>query len=196
MEIKDLKVGDEIWYFQTKEGNSFNRAVKPGEIQLVSDIIVEIVEDYFIFFHGHLRKDKVWGKTRMDAWCRLKEDIGQWGSIEENNWVNNLSLNEKDGRPKTISSGTGGGSPVSASGGGGAPNPWNFHVSIASHAGGTPVGGVTGAGSTKSIETNITELMPAKKDKRIICLYTDNEGNLFSSSDEKIGILFPKVAKP
>jgi|GEM_PF-7118169 hypothetical protein len=95
MEIKDLKVGDEIWYFHTKEGNS---------------------------------------------------------------------LNEKDGRNYTVCSKGGDGTKTEGKSGG----TW----------------------------VNITTLMEGKKGKSIICLYTDNEGNLFSSSDEKIGILFPKVAKP
>lgn len=78
----DFKVGDEIWWFRDAFSQSCAAMIYPGDIELVHDTIKEIKAHNLIFWHCTLQANHVWGKTRKEAWARLKSDIEKWGSLD------------------------------------------------------------------------------------------------------------------
>lgn len=82
------KVGDEIWWFQINQGKDnglnygYHKALNPGELDLIHDQVREISDNVLICWHCAKRKDEVWGKTRQEAWDRLKSEISKWGELE------------------------------------------------------------------------------------------------------------------
>ncbi len=84
----DFKVGDEIWWFKVRAwgssafGMGYTNTIDPGAIELVHDVITDIEGETLICWHGTHRAKEVWGKTRKDAWARLKTEIEKWGAVE------------------------------------------------------------------------------------------------------------------
>ena len=86
----DFKVGDEVWWFKVNTPNpssyGYHLNLSPGEIELVHDQIKEIKEDdenvLLVCWHCHKRSNDVWGKTRQEAWNKLKENMEQWGALD------------------------------------------------------------------------------------------------------------------
>ena len=83
-----FKIGDEIWWFKLRTNASsgfsmgYSTSLPPDAIELVHDVITDIKEDALICWHGtHYEKD-VWGKSRKEAWARLKNEIAKWGVLE------------------------------------------------------------------------------------------------------------------
>lgn len=86
----DFKVGDEIWWFKTKtktEGLTygFSLNIPTGGIELVHDQIKEIQGDMLQCWHCCRTKDEVWGKTRFEAWNKLKDELEKWGALDGTN---------------------------------------------------------------------------------------------------------------
>ena len=80
-----FSVGDEIWWFQSKSRISelyMRSNIAPDTIELVHDVITDIQDKTLICWHGSHLASEVWGKTRQEAWDRLKREIEKWGSVE------------------------------------------------------------------------------------------------------------------
>lgn len=79
-----FKIGDEIWWFQAKERMSMYQLsrILPDTIELVHDVITDIKDDTLICWHGTHHPDSIWGKSRKEAWARLKTNIEKWGPVE------------------------------------------------------------------------------------------------------------------
>ena len=83
-----FKIGDEIWWFKVRSKNhssfglGYNSQLSPDEIELVHDVITDIQDDTLICWHGSHHPRDVWGKSRSEAWSRLKKEIEKWGSVE------------------------------------------------------------------------------------------------------------------
>ncbi|HEV7424654.1 MAG TPA: hypothetical protein VGO21_05740, partial [Candidatus Paceibacterota bacterium] len=58
---------------------------KPDSIELVHDIIKDKpTDDGFICgFYTRVQASNVWGRTREEAFKRLKDALEKWGSFEE-----------------------------------------------------------------------------------------------------------------
>lgn len=82
------KIGDEIWWFQVNQKDhglsyGYQKALNPGEIDLIHDQIREIDKDgILICWHCAKRPDEVWGKTRQEAWDKLKGFLSTWGELK------------------------------------------------------------------------------------------------------------------
>lgn len=81
------KIGDEIWWFQINQKDNglnygYHKALIPGEIDLIHDQIREISDDVLVCWHCAKRKNEVWGRTRQEAWDKLKSEISKWGELE------------------------------------------------------------------------------------------------------------------
>lgn len=85
METMTFKPGDEVWWFQTEiPVNNFymKKMLKPDSIKLVHDIVKKITGDILICeFSSHFVED-IWGKSRLDAWTRLKKELEKWGKLD------------------------------------------------------------------------------------------------------------------
>lgn len=83
-----FKVGDEIWWFQINQKDhglsyGFHKALLPGELDLIHDQIREIDKDgILICWHCAKKTHEVWGKTRQEAWDKLKDFLSKWGELE------------------------------------------------------------------------------------------------------------------
>lgn len=64
------------------QGCLYSFALRPGEIELVHDTIKEIKDGWLICWHAQKQPQDIWGKTRKEAWERLKADLEKWGSLE------------------------------------------------------------------------------------------------------------------
>jgi hypothetical protein len=80
----DFKIGDQIWWFQAKERLSMYQLSKisPDTITLVHDVVTDIVEDLLVCWHGTHNPKEIWGKSRKEAWDRLKNELEKWGSLD------------------------------------------------------------------------------------------------------------------
>lgn len=83
-----FKVGDEVWWFKVRaNGNSaygmgYCNNIDPDTIELVHDVVTDIQDESLICWHGTHRAKEIWGKTRQEAWSRLKKEIEKWGAVE------------------------------------------------------------------------------------------------------------------
>jgi hypothetical protein len=84
MKDDDYKIGDEVWWFKASAiGNHTAWGLVPGKVELVHDVITQIIDDDTIVCHfGIHKKNDIWGKTRPEAFSRLKEDLEKWGKLE------------------------------------------------------------------------------------------------------------------
>lgn len=83
----DFKVGDEAWWFKVKTksvgfGMGYHSHLTPDELELVHDVVTDIQDDVLICWHGSHSPKDIWGKTRKEAWARLKSSIEKWGPLE------------------------------------------------------------------------------------------------------------------
>ncbi len=83
----EFQVGDEVWWFKTKtkmEGLTygFSLNIPVNAIELVHDQIKEIDGDTLTCWHSTKRIEDIWGKTRFEAWSRLKEELEKWGALD------------------------------------------------------------------------------------------------------------------
>lgn len=86
----DFKVGDEVWRFQSSQSRDSYRCEKyrfirnlcPGQIELVHDIVLSIEDDLLICQYETYGRNEVWGKSREEAFAKLKENLEQWGKLE------------------------------------------------------------------------------------------------------------------
>lgn len=87
----DFKVGDEVWWFTLKKHTDpshlygMSTTVSPGDIELVHDQIKEIKDDYLQCWHCCKKKSEIWGKTRFEAWSKLKDELEKWGALDGTN---------------------------------------------------------------------------------------------------------------
>ena len=72
-----FKVGDEVWWFKVGRQCSYvyTRDLVPDSIELVHDIITCIDGDSLVCWHSTKDRADIWGKTRQEAWDRLKHSI-------------------------------------------------------------------------------------------------------------------------
>lgn len=80
--IEDFKIGETVWWFNSIN-TLYSHGIKPCDIDLVHDIIKEIKNNELICFHKNIPLEMVWGKTRKEAWNRLKQHIEKWGNVDE-----------------------------------------------------------------------------------------------------------------
>jgi hypothetical protein len=82
--LHDYKVGDEVWWFKVKFENYLEYLVniKVDNIQLVHDIVTKVSDDEITCFHVRLNPSNIWGKSRQEAWNKLKETLEVWGKLE------------------------------------------------------------------------------------------------------------------
>lgn len=80
--IFDYKVGDEIWWFKYDSHELYTTNLMPGKIELVHDVIKEIKDGHLYCWHSSKKPHEVWGKSRKEAWAKLKSHIEKWGSLE------------------------------------------------------------------------------------------------------------------
>lgn len=83
--IADFKIGDEIWWFQATNSNKFchtNKITADG-IELVHDIVHQIRNNLLFSYFGIYEPQYIWGKTREEAWLRLKSNIENWGKFDD-----------------------------------------------------------------------------------------------------------------
>ncbi len=82
----ELKIGDEIWWFQCKSRTSdfyyMRSSIPPDTLELVHDVVTDIKDNTIICWHGTHKPEEIWGKTRQEAWSRLKNEIEKWGAID------------------------------------------------------------------------------------------------------------------
>ena len=81
----NFKVSDEIWWFQCKNritDGYGSRNIMPETIELVHDVVTDIREDILICWHGTHKREEIWGKSRFEAWERLKNEIEKWGALD------------------------------------------------------------------------------------------------------------------
>lgn len=85
MEEMKFKKGDEIWWFQCKSRNNdyyMRSNLPPDTLELVHDVITDIQGDTLICWHGSHNVAEIWGKSRFEAWNRLKNEIEKWGALD------------------------------------------------------------------------------------------------------------------
>lgn len=86
--LSTFKVGDEVWWFKVRSSGSsafgmgYTNHIDPDTIELVHDVITDIQDETFICWHGTHRAKDIWGKSRKEAWSRLKKEIEKWGAVE------------------------------------------------------------------------------------------------------------------
>lgn len=77
----EFKVGDEVWWFQRND-ERIGSYLWPGTIDLIHDYIKEIKDKEIICWHGRLSANQIWGKSRFEAWTRLKDELEKWGKLD------------------------------------------------------------------------------------------------------------------
>jgi hypothetical protein len=80
-----FKVGDTVWWFQVRNSRelfTYNRLLLPDSIELVHDEVTCIADGMLICWHGTHDPLDIWGKTRQQAWDRLKSSIEKWGDLK------------------------------------------------------------------------------------------------------------------
>ena len=89
----EFKVGDEVWWFQSKTNQLTyfdKKKIIPGSIELVHDIITAIElktpkngldDDLLICWCNTHKAGDIWGRTRQEAWDKLKKEIEMWGKL-------------------------------------------------------------------------------------------------------------------
>ena len=85
MEKMTFKKGDEIWWFQSKKrADNYLMCfhITPDTIELVHDVVTDIQDNILICWHGSHNVAEVWGKSRQEAWNRLKNELTKWGELE------------------------------------------------------------------------------------------------------------------
>lgn len=82
-DILNYEIGDEVWWFKINDtqGVMYHLALAPGQIELVHDTIKEFKEGRLVCWHTTKSPSEVWGKTRQEAWDRLKSELEKWGSL-------------------------------------------------------------------------------------------------------------------
>lgn len=84
----NFKVGDEVWWFKVRATDyssfsmGYSNIIPPDSLELVHDVITDIKDETLICWHGTHYPKEIWGKTRKEAWSRLKKEIGRWGELE------------------------------------------------------------------------------------------------------------------
>jgi hypothetical protein len=84
----DFKVGDEIWWFKIRTNASsgfslgYSNHLTPDQIELVHDVVTDVQDGTLICWHGSHSPKDIWGKSRQEAWARLKTETEKWGPVE------------------------------------------------------------------------------------------------------------------
>jgi hypothetical protein len=81
----DYKIGDQVWWFQTRApmvSFASNYSLRPDSLELVHDVITDIQDGRLICWHGTHCPLEVWGKSRKEAWNRLKSKLEKWGQLD------------------------------------------------------------------------------------------------------------------
>lgn len=77
----DFKVGDEVWWFQGSL-ETYTGHIAPDELDLIHDVVKNIKNGRIYCFHGSHDPKAIWGKSRKEAWKRLKSRVEEWGELE------------------------------------------------------------------------------------------------------------------
>lgn len=61
----------------------YKKSIKPKELDLIHDQIREINNDgVLICWHCAKTPDEIWGRTRQEAFERLKIELNKWGELQ------------------------------------------------------------------------------------------------------------------
>lgn len=80
MTQNNFEIGDQVWWFRGNQMGS--RKIILGTVELVHDVITDIQDGLLMCWHSTLLPQNIWGKTRQEAWDRLKQDIEKWGPLD------------------------------------------------------------------------------------------------------------------
>ena len=90
--MNDYKIGDEFWWFQINLPSDINKlcarslSISAGDIELVHDVVktnLHETDDFIEGFFGLRHIDDIWGKTREEAFQKLKEHFEKWGKFND-----------------------------------------------------------------------------------------------------------------
>lgn len=81
--VDKFKKGDEVWWFVVKHQHNVSNNLWPDSLDLVHDIVEEDSDGPYVKCSFGFRPDEsIWGKSRQEAWDRLKTHVEQWGKLE------------------------------------------------------------------------------------------------------------------
>jgi len=81
--MDQFKKGDEMWWFVVNYRDSASKNLLPDSIDLVHDLVTEDSSGPFIKGDfGFKPHESIWGKSRQEAWDRLKAHIEKWGKLD------------------------------------------------------------------------------------------------------------------
>ena len=69
-----FKPGSEVWWFQITEKGLHGQKVPRDCLELVHDVVTKVENGIIYCLYGPLLEKNILGKTRDEAWNRLKKD--------------------------------------------------------------------------------------------------------------------------